>query len=86
MAPVSAAPPATAIAATSVAPPGPDAIVIEAEALPAGNAVADNAVFRSGTGVPTSPKIPASAQYRINIPATGNDEIYARYALGALDN
>ena len=54
--------------------------------MPAGNAVAGNAVFRSGTGVLTSPKIPASAQYRINIPATGNDEIYARYALGALDN
>jgi len=79
-APISAAPPVTATVTASVAPPGPGAIVVEAEMISAGNAVADNAVFGPSSGVLTTPKVPASAEYQVNIPATDNYEIYARSA------
>jgi len=75
-----AAPPSAVAGAKSVAPPGPGATIIEAEDFSAGNAAADRAVFGSGIGVLTSPKIPASAEYQFNLPAIDNYEIYARYA------
>jgi hypothetical protein len=73
------APLSTAVT-TIVTAPGPGSIILEAEAFSDGNTAADKAVFGGGIGVLTSPKVPAQAEYKIDIPATDNYEIFARYA------
>ncbi|MFN0106116.1 MAG: hypothetical protein ACKV2U_29005 [Bryobacteraceae bacterium] len=76
-----AAVPSTALPVSSTAAPSaPGTITFEAEKLASGNAVGDNAVFGPGIGVLTTPKVPAFAEYSINIPANDNYEIFARYA------
>jgi hypothetical protein len=77
-----AARPATALpVVTSAEPTAPGTITIEAESFASGNAVSDKAIFGApGLGVLTSPKVPAYAEYKIDIAATDNYEIFARYA------
>ncbi len=78
--PIQGLTPHAAGSSATAAPSSPDAIVIEAETFSGGNAIVDKDSYGLGIGVITTPKTPASAEYKINIPKTGDYEIYARYA------
>lgn len=61
-------------------PPAATSIVVEAERLKAGNAVADTALYGAGIGVLTTPAVPAWAEIEVSLPVAGQYEIRARYA------
>ena len=60
--------------------PSARARIIKAGEFSAGNVVLDESAFGAGIGVVTSPKYPAFAEYKVTLPAGGEQEIWLRYA------